>query len=100
MHFRHPVLCSIPICKTVFVEEGRRRGVTSNQYVSKLTIVQTRREKGIVCALLAWREGSLKKKSLLSELGKMREKNILLFIIGNNFKGINLFLKFGNLFRK
>ena len=59
-----------------------------------------RREKGILCALLAWREGSFK-KSLLSELGKNeREKNILPFIIGKFFKGIYVLLKFGNLFRK
>ena len=36
----------------------------------RLTIVQMRGEKGIVCALLAWRERSLKKKSLLLELEK------------------------------
>ena len=39
-------------------------------------------QKGIVCALLAWRKGTLEERSLLSELGKKGEKNILLFIIG------------------
>ena len=44
--------------------------MATHQYVLRLTIVQMRRENGIVCALLAWREGSLRKKSLMSELGK------------------------------
>ena len=60
-----------------------------------------RREKGIVCALLAWREGSLRKKVFCQNWEQIREeeKN-LLFIIGTFFKGIDLFLKFGNSFRK
>ena len=60
------------------------------QYVSRLTIVQTRREKVIVCALLAWREESFK-KSLLSQLGKMREKKYFAIYNRTIFQ-VNLFI--------
>ena len=58
-----------------------------------------RREKGILCALLAWREGSLK-KVFCQNWEKIREKKH--FAIYNRifFKGMYVFLKFGNLFRK
>ena len=42
--------------------------------MSRLTIVQKRRENGILCALLAWREGRLKKKDLCQNWEQMREK--------------------------
>ena len=51
-------------------------------------------------ALLACREGSLKKKVLCQNGKKLERKNILLIIIGKFFKEFFLFLKFGDLFRK
>ena len=42
----------------------------------------------------------MKKKVFYQNWEKMREKKYFAIIIGNLFKGIYLFLKFGNLFRK
>ena len=53
-----------------------------------------------MCALLTWGKGSLKKKYFVRTGKKLERKNILLFIIGKFVKEIDLFLKFGNLFRK
>ena len=60
------------VCWYLYILDQTSR--TKQQYVSILTIVQMRREKGIVCALLAWREGSLRGKQVFCQnWEKMRE---------------------------